>query len=220
MREPMSLSELSNRQRLRTNQTKQFSIPDPIVKDIKPKRRTFYDESLQDMMAKGKSMFSYSGGDYIVDLALCKSDGDINYDSKPTKRKRKRPYYRQSIYHSLLSSPIPIELTQLTARGVKPELQMTIPPIKTHNNEPTNIYRHNAPPPTPQYDETEQLTSRQSQEKSRIYPSTQKLNKGKERYSQFHLPSLNLSVLSRQVPKKLSAKEVRSTLSNYLQNYY
>lgn len=217
MREPLSILALSNRQRLHASSSKQISLPDSSVQTNKPKRWRFYEESLQDMKATGKSVFPHSGSNYIVDVALTASDRDINYDQKPVKRRRKRPLYRQSIYHSYLTVPAPIELPNITARGRAPEVPVTISPVRMP--EPPSVYQHAAPPPTPQYDESEQ-SSRQSQEKTTNRSFTQKFMKGKERQSQFHLPALNLSVLSRQEPKKLSAKEVRSTLSNYLQNFY
>ncbi|CAF1020287.1 unnamed protein product [Adineta ricciae] len=217
MREPMSILALSNRQRLHVNPPKLIPLPDSFIQSNKAKRWRFYEESLQDMKATGKSVFPHSGGNYIVDFSLTASDRDINYDQKPVKRRRKRPIYRQSIYHSLLTIPAPIELSNISARGRAPEVSMTMPPVRIP--EPPSVYQHNAPPPTPQNDESEQ-SSRQSQDKSTVRPFAQKLMKGKERQSQFHLPALNLSVLSRQEPKKLSAKEVRSTLSNYLQNFY
>ncbi|CAF0757427.1 unnamed protein product [Rotaria sp. Silwood1] len=229
MREPMTLYEQSNvfhkinRQRLLLDHTARHppvysSLTNVDDHDLELKNLSFDVYTSQHLVTTGKSILPYSGRHHLDEILLPVIDKDIHRDENQRRRKKKRPSYRKSLYHPTSSNSTQVDLTQLTARGTKPELQ-TIIPIACDDDIIANSQRHYAPPPSPSDDEIERLLYKLEAINQSRSPSQQSI-KDKEGYIPFRLPKLHRPVQFRRTLTNSSPKDIRSTLSNYLQKYY
>ncbi|CAF0730536.1 unnamed protein product [Rotaria sordida] len=229
MREPMTLFEQSNvfhkinRQRLPFDQTVRHppvysSLNNVDDHDLELKTLSFDVYTSKHLVTTGKSILPYSGRHHLDEILLPAIEKDIHRDENQRRGKKKRPSYRKSLYHSTLSSSTQVDLTQLTARGTKPEIQ-TIIPIANDDDTIGNYQRHYAPPPSPSDDEIERLLYKLEAVNQSRSPSQQSI-KEKEGYIPFRLPTLYRPAQSRRTWINSSPKDVRSTLSNYLGKYY
>lgn len=140
-------------------------------------------------------------------------------ETRPVKNK-KRPSYRKSLFHPETSSTVVSQgFTELTTRGTRTELKVTLP-IVNDDDSLIPIRRHYAPPPSPSDDEIERFLTELQEKNSPSRISSPPSSIDKEDYVPFRLPALNKSARLRQTPDKPPNKNIRSTLSNYLQKYY
>lgn len=223
MREPMTLLEQSQRQHLYLGRAIRYPPIYPFPKNanaayIKSKIHSIEDPAIQHIVATGKSIFPYSGRNHLDELPSLSTEKDINHDENQGRRKRKRRSYRKSTYHSSSSNSTQVELPQLTARGTKPDYRTGIS-ISRSDYSVVNLQQHLAPPPSPSNDQIERVLH-EPQEKTQSRLPSQKLFKEKQPHASFPLPALKISSLSHRTPTTLSPKEVRSILSEYLQQYY
>ncbi|CAF0944926.1 unnamed protein product [Adineta steineri] len=225
MRETMTLLEQSNRQRLLYDRTIRhppvyiFSN-DTDTNDVKPKFRSLYDDSIQDMVATGKSMLPNVGRNHFVEISISSSDKNPTSDENHTRPRRKRPSYRKSKYHAYSPNPSQAELALLTARGTRPEYRTPVPmPIVRQHEDVKHSQRPHVPPPSPSYEQMERVFI-DAKDKNQSQTPIPKSNIKKNQPVTFRLPPLSLSPLSRRTPTNISTKEVRLNLSNYLQNCY
>jgi hypothetical protein len=225
MRESMTLLEQShafkkfNRQHFVVDRTVRHppvysSLNNVHDSDIGLKTLSFDVYTTKHLVTTGKSILPSSGYNHVNELIL--PPADIN--TKYRRRKKKRPSYRQSLYHSDSSNSAQADLAQLTARGMKREVQVIIPTV---NDDDTvvNFQRDHAPPPSPSDDEIERLLY-QLQDRNQSRPPSRQSPLEKEGYIPFRLPKLRRSVRPHRTPMNSPSKDIRSTLSNYLQRYY
>ncbi|CAF2527872.1 unnamed protein product [Rotaria sp. Silwood2] len=229
MREPMTLLEQSNafhkinRQRLPFDQTTRNPVVNASLTnvddhDLELRNLSFDVYTSKHLVTTGKSVLPYCGRHHLDEILLPVIEKDIHRDENQRRRKKKRPSYRKSLYHSSSPNATQVDLTQLTARGTKTELQ-TIIPIVNDDDTVVNAQRHYAPPPSPSDDEIERLLYKLETVNQSRSPSQQSI-KDKEGYIPFRLPTLYETVQSRRTLTNSSPKDIRSTLSNYLRKYY
>ena len=230
MREPISLFEQSNaykksnRQRLLIDQTAQR--PRPVRSsfsrvhddELELKHLSFDVYTNQHLLTSGKPTLPSGRRQRWDEIVLPSIEKDFNRDNNPTQRVRRRPAYRKSLYHSETASTFPEVQPQLTTRGTRTEIQITIPLIR--DDETVFSYqRHHAPPPSPSDNEIERLLT-ELQDRNPSRPSSRQSPVDREDYVPFRLPALNQSARTRRTSTKSPCKNIRSTLSNYLQKYY
>jgi hypothetical protein len=131
----------------------------------------------------------------------------IDKDDNHHQHQKKRISYRTSVYHSKPSNSTEINLSQLTARGIKPVVLTTI----RDDDTVYNLQRHHAPPPSPSDDQIERLFF----ELNRAEQTTPQLSLDRDGYIPYRLPALNQSARRRQTKFNIPSKEIKSTLSNY-----
>jgi len=137
-----------------------------------------------------------------------------NQDGNHRRRQRRRPFYRKSLFHTYSSMSTQADLEQITARGIKAESRTTLQtcPDNASDNESTDMPRYRlVPPPSPSDSELERVFY-QTSSHSLLQPTP--VDRGDEEDIPFRLPLL------RRARKNPSPKDIRSTLSNYLQRYY
>jgi hypothetical protein len=230
MRGPMSLFDQvnafnrTNRQRLLIDRTVQqrppvYSSLNRIVDDNRElKTRSFDVYTSKHLATNRNSVLSYCDRTHLDEFLLPSIARDINEDENRRRRKRKRPFYRKSLFHSYSSNSTQADLVQLTARGLKPESHITIPIIPVDDTVDNDEFHH-APPPSPSDNEIERLLHKlQDEDQSRV--SSRQSPIEKEGYIPFRLPLLHQSSQYRHTPTPSPPKDIRSTLSNYLQRYY
>jgi hypothetical protein len=230
MREPLSLLEQSNtykksnRQRMLIDHTARN--PRPIYSsfsrvnddEIELKNMSF-DVYTHKHLLNGSKPKPPSGRRQRFDeIVLPSIEKDLNRDREPTQRVKRRPAYRKSLYHSETTNAFTQAQPQLTTRGTRTEIQITIPIIR--DDETVDSFRrHHAPPPSPSDDAIERfLTELQDRNPSRS--SSRQSPVERDDYVPFRLPALNQSARTRRTSTKSPCKNIRSTLSNYLQKYY
>ena len=149
-------------------------------------------------------------------------DKNLLRDETRAVKNKKRPSYRKSLFHPETSSTVVSQgFTELTTRGTRTELKVTLP-MMTDDDSLQPIHRHYAPPPSPSDDEIERFLT-ELQEKtspSRISSPPSSSSVDNEDYVPFRLPALQKSARVRHTPEQPPYKNIRSTLSNYLQKYY
>lgn len=234
MREPMSISDQvnafnkSNHQRLVISRTMRqrrpvyssFNTVHGDEDDIELKTLSFDVYTNKHLVASGKSILPYPENTRLDKLLLPSINKDINNDENRRRRKRRRPAYRKSLFHSYSFNSTEADLASLTARGTKPETQITIttPTIKDDDTI-VSFQRHHAPPPSPSDDEIERLLY-ELQDRNQSRSPTRQSPIEKEGYIPFRLPVLNHSPKFGRSSSNSPSKDIRSTLSNYLQKYY
>ena len=231
MREPMSLCDQvnafnkTNRQRLIIDRTVRqrpsavYSSLNRIVDDNRElKIRSLDVYTSNHLVTNTRSVLSYSDRSHLDELLLPSIARDVNEDENRRRRRRKRPFYRKSLFHSYSTNSTQVDLAQLTARGLKPESHITIPIIQ-ENDSVDNDESHHAPPPSPSDNEIERLLY-ELQDKDQSRPASRLSPVEKEGYIPFRLPLLHQSSRYRRTPTPSPPKDIRSTLSNYLQRYY
>ena len=136
----------------------------------------------------------------------------IDKDDQRRRQRIKRPIYRTSLYHAATSSFTQIELTPLTTRGKKPDAVIPIRDDQTM----VNFYRHLAPPPSPSDDQVERILSQltRTQQTTPIPPVVTDGN------VPYRLPALSQSVTQTRSAMNIPPKDIKSSLSTYLQRYY
>ena len=227
MREPLSLFEQSsaykksNRQRLLIDHSARNSRPiyssfSRVNDDeIELKHLSFDVYTHKHLLNDSKSKLPSGRRQRFDGMVLPSLEKDFNRDREPTQRVKRRPAYRKSLYHSDTTSAFTPAQPQLTTRGTRTEIQITIPIIRDDETV-VSFRRHHAPPPSPSDDEIERLLT-ELQERS---PSPRQSPIEREDYVPFRLPALNQSARTRRTSTKSPCKNIRSTLSNYLQKYY
>lgn len=136
----------------------------------------------------------------------------IDKDDQRTRKKIKRPIYRTSAFHSNTSSCTNIDLAALTARGKKPD---AIIPLRDDQTI-VNFQRQHAPPPSPSDDQVERILSQLNRTRQSS-PQPSVVTDGNVPY---RLPALSQSVIQTRSVMNIPPKDVKSTLSTYLQTYY
>ncbi len=230
MREPMTLFDQGNvfnrlnRQRLIIDQTARQRAPvysslshvDDDHEELKSLSLGVY--ATKHLVTAGKAILPYSERARLDELLLPSLNKNICSDENRPRRKRKRPSYRKSLFHTYSSTSTQANFTQLTARGIKPEPQ-TIAPMIRDDDTVDSFQRNQAPPPSPSDDEIERLLyglhdMNQSYSFSRQSPIE------KEGYIPFRLPILHRSPRVHRSVSISRSQDIRSTLSNYHQKYY
>lgn len=180
--------------------------------DEELKTLSFDVYTTKHLTATGKSILPYSERTRLDKLLLPSINKDTGNDENRRRRRRKRPSYRKSLFHSYSSNSTQADLAQLTARGTRPEPQVIMPTIRDDDTV-VSFQRHHAPPPSPSDDAIQRLLY-ELQERNQSRPPSRQSPVEKEGYIPFRLPILSRS--STDSPPK----DIRSTLSNYLQKYY
>jgi hypothetical protein len=228
MRELMTLFEQSNafnksnRQRLLIDQTLRHPPVNSSLNNVEDngvelKTLSFDVYTSKHLVTTGKSILPYCGPSRLEELLSPSTDKNISRDENRRRRKKKRPSYRKSLFHSYSSNSTQADLAELTARGTKPESQ--IMPIIKDDETVVSFQRHYDPPPSPSDDELGRLLCA-LKDGNQSRPPSQQSPVEKEGYVPFRLPALNRSARFRRTPTNLPVKDIRSTLSNYLRRYY
>ena len=186
--------------------------------NVELKTLSFDVYTTKHLVASGKSILPYSEHTRLDEILLPSINKDISRDENRRRRKRKRPPYRKSLFHAYSSITTEVDLAQLTAHGTKPESQTTTPMIKDDDTV-VSFQRHYAPPPSPSDDEVERILY-ELQDRNQSRPPTRQSPIEKDGYIPFRLPVLNRSPQFRRASTNSPSKDIRSTLSNYLQRYY
>lgn len=220
-----NLHKKSNRQRLLIEQT---SVRYPVVystvnqfenNDLTLKNLSFDVYTHKHLINAGKTSFPSGRKKRIDEYFLPSIDKNIlREEIRPVKNK-KRPSYRKSLFHPDTLSNVSQGFSELTTRGTRTELKVTLP-IVTDDDSFLPIRRHYAPPPSPSDDEIERFLTELQEKNSPSRISSPPSTTDKEDYVPFRLPALHKSAHFRPTPEKASSKNIRSTLSNYLQKYY
>ena len=230
MREPMTLFEQANlykktnRQRLLIDQT---AIRYPPVhstsnhidnNDLALKNLSFDVYTHKHLLNAAKPPLLSGRQKRFDDFFFPSIDKDFLRDENRPVRNKKRPSYRKSLFHPESSSTISQGFTELTTRGTRTELKITLP-ILGDDESTMNLRRDHVPPPSPSDEEIERfLTALQEKNTPTIVSPTSSVEK--EEYVPFRLPALQKSARVRRTPDKSPYINIRSTLSNYLQKYY
>lgn len=225
MREPMSLLEQVNT--FQKNNYRQHLIFERPARKRLPvyssmhhinddnselKVRSFDVYTRKHLVTNRTTILPYSERNRLDEVLLPSIDRDLNHDESHHRRQRRRPFYRKSLFHTYSSMSTQADLEQITARGFKPESRIVVPtcPENDDDNESTDIPGyHHVPPPSPSDNEIQRLFFR-PQSRSPVQQPTL----DHEEDIPFRLPVLRCSRLNS------SSKNIRSTLSNYLQRYY
>lgn len=230
MRESMTLLEQSNVFSKSNHQRAQFDrIPQhPRVystthgiddHDVELKALSFDVYTNKHLITTGKAILPYPERSRLDEIILPAIEKNTTREEVPHRRRRKRPSYRRSLFHpNTPSNATPVDGIQVTARGMKPDYQITIP--TSSEEDMNNNYRsHYAPPPSPSDDQLERLIY-ELQDMNQTRSQSQQSIIEKEGYIPFRLPALGRPNRYRQRAKHIPPKDIRSTLSNYLQRYY
>ena len=211
----------SNRQRLLVNQTPRNPPPSNSSlnndSSLDLKTLSFDVYSSKHLVTTGRSILPYDGQNRLDEILLPSINKNINRDENRRRRKRKRPSYRKSLFHSYTPNSTQVDLAQITARGTRPESQIKTPIVK--DDDTVVSFQRYDPPPSPSDDEIGRILF-QIQDKNQSRPPTRQSPIEKEGYVPFRLPELHRSARFRRTPLNLPCKDIRSTLSNYLQRYY
>lgn len=202
------------RQRRRVDSSFNNTVDD----NIELKTRSINVYASNHLVTNGKLILPGSERNRLGQLLLPSIYKDTNDNENYQPRKRKSPLYRKSLFHFYSPKSTPIDLSQLTARGIKRETHTTTPIIKDNDSE-VNVQRHHVPPPTPSDTDLERssyelLDVNQSRLSMRQSPIE---NEG---YIPFRLPVLQRTSQFSRISTNSSSKDIRSTLSNYLQRFY
>lgn len=233
MPEPMTLLEQvnifkkSNRQHLIVDRTiRQRSPPRAVYssfnqidnENIELKTLSIDVYTSKHLINKTKSTLSPYERNRLGKLLLPSIDKESSSNENHRRRKKKRPSYRQSLYHSHSPHSTEVDLAQINARGIKPELHVVIP-ICRDDETIVSYQRDHVPPPSPSDDDIDRLVS-DIQDRDPSYSPSVQSPMEKEGFVPFRLPTLRQSARFRRTPVRLPVKDVRSTLSNYLRKYY
>lgn len=230
MREPISLLDQvntfnkSNRQHfilertIRQRPPVYSSLNHTVDDENELKIRSLNVYTRKHLTTNRKTVLPYSERTRLDELLLPAIDRDLNHEENRHRRKRRRPFYRKSLFHNYSSTSTQIDLAQITARGLKPESQTSSHNLfddddDDDNNTKDNYDYHHVPPPSPSDNQIERLLS-QFQHKNPSRSPSRQSSVDKEEAIPFRLPVL------RRTPTNYSPHNVRSTLSNYLQRYY
>lgn len=168
-----------------------------------------------------KSTLSPSERTRLGKLLLPSIGKDMNSDENYRCRKKRRPSYRQSLYHSRTPNSNETDLAEINARGTKPELHVMVPTCRDDETV-ISAQRDEVPPPSPS-DEIDRLFRNpydQNASRSPSPPPPPLPSVEKEGYIPYRLPKLRQSARFRRTPNQTPGKDIRSTLSNYLRRYY
>ena len=227
MPEPMTILEQvnafkrSNRQHLIIDRTFRRPPPPPVYssfnhidnENIELKTLSVDVYASKHLVNKNKSTLSPSERNRLGKLLLPSMDKTDEIHHR--RRKKKRPSYHKSLYHPHSPHSTETDLTQINARGMKPELHVVIP-VCPDDDTVISFQRDHVPPPSPSDDELDRLIN-DLQDRA-LSPSPSPVEK--EGYVPFRLPTLRQSARFRRTPIRLPVKDIRSTLSNYLRRYY
>ena len=202
MRESMTLIEQANIFNKTNHQNFYLDRVSP-KKDLL-KTLSFDVYSSRHLISNAKQITNRRTDEYTLPL--------IDKDQNRTRKQIKRPSYRTSVYHSNAANSSHLDLSLITARGTKPEL---LTPIKD-NDTVINLKRHHAPPPSPSDDQLERLLVELNQTRQ----SSPRLSQEKDGYIPYRLPALTQSARRTRTDCTVLSKDVKSTLSSYLQKFY
>ena len=229
MREPLTLFEQSNifkklnRQRLppdyiARNPFIYSSLNNVDDTNVDLKSLSFDVYTSKYLPTTGKTILPYSRRHRLDEILLPAIEKDINRQENHRARKKKPPSYCKSLLHLQQTNSTQADLTHLTARGTKPDTQIAIPIVKDDETV-VNFQSHHAPPPSPSDDEIERLLYDLEDGHLSPLPSWQSTLQ-KEGLVPFRLPALNRYDRRRHKPVNALPKDVRTTLSDFLQKYY
>jgi hypothetical protein len=170
------------------------------------------------LVTNGKSIFPPLEQSRLGELLLPSYHKDMNCNQNYQRRKRKRPAYRKSLFHLYSPRSTEIDLSQLTARRIKPETRIISPVIKDNYTQ-VRVQHHYAPPPSPS-DAEMQRSFYLVEDPNQSHSFSPQSPIETEGYIPFRLPVLYRSSQFSRTSTNSSFKDIRSTLSNYLQKFY
>lgn len=231
MREPMTLFEQSNlhrktnRQRLLIEQTalRYPTVSSPLTHlsndNLALKNLSFDVYTHQHLHNAAKPPFPSARQKRYEDLLLPSIEKNVvREDNRPVKNK-KRPSYRKSLFHPDASSVVSQGFAELTTRGTRTELKVTLP-VFQHEESMLPVHHDYAPPPSPSDDEIERFLTELQERSPPSRTSSPPSSVDKDDFVPFRLPALHKSAHTRRALEMPHYKNIRSTLSNYLQKYY
>ena len=226
MRGPMALYEQSNAYKKSNHLYKLTDRPKHKVPPVYASLNRFesstaalqslsFYAATQKHPLRTKPVLASSGSNQSDAFLLASMDKHMSQDGTYRQRRRKRPSFRQSIYHSDPSNSVPFDATHLNARGLKPESHRSIS-IFNPNDLAASFHSHHAPPPSPSDDAIERLLDELRQ--TNVSPvSSHRSSLEREGYVPFRLPALHPSMRPRHKPVPSSSKD---TKSSSLHKYY
>jgi hypothetical protein len=219
MRDSITLLEHVNvyqqftRQRLLTNQSKHalphYSTSRHLIdNELQLKNLSCNVYTSQHLMPSRASVVPATSCRHCNQFILPSIDKHVHRDRNLVQTRPRRLSYRQSLYHSELSKILPEDLGDLTTRGIRKELRITIPMAKSDDID-ENCRQQCAPPPSP-VDVHVRSSSRSSSQQSPVDNVP------------YRLPARSRAhrVQCVSTSKTPVDKTIRSTLSTYLEKYY
>ena len=170
------------------------------------------------LVTNGRSIFPASESSRLDQILSPSYHQDLNCNQNYQRRKKKRPAYLKSLFHLYSPRSTEVDLSQLTARRIKPESRSVSPANKDYTAE-TCSQRNYAPPPSPS-DAEMQRSFYFVHDHNQSRPSSPQSPIETEGYVPFRLPVLTQSSRFRRTSTNSSFKDIRSTLSNYYQKFY
>ena len=167
------------------------------------------------LVTNGRSIFPSSEPSRLDQILSPSYHKDLNCNQNYQRRKKKRPAYIKSLFHLYSPRSTEVDLSQLTARRIKPESRTITPANKDYAAE-ISSHRNYAPPPSPSDAEIQRsfyFMQDPNQSRSSSPQST-------EGYIPFRLPVLTQSSQFSHTSTNASFKDIRSTLSHYYQKFY
>ena len=231
MPEPMSFLEQTNNYQKPTRVKVLF---DPSMRQtlaFSPLSRT---ESYQDLQLKNLSISVYTNKHLLPSVKpLLTSARYKRYDELvlPKLNRERTSMARLERQSSILKSSKSSEKKKkisnlhadppLLTRVKKTQNPVTLP-IFRDNETVSSFQRHHDPPPSPSDDEIDRLLAEIQDRKLTITSLSTHSSKssGNDGFVPFRLPALKRSAFAHRSPIKSPCKNIRSTLSNYLQKYY
>ncbi|UJR10282.1 hypothetical protein I4U23_014489 [Adineta vaga] len=141
----------------------------------------------------------------------------ITKDEYQYQRKTKRPTYRTSVYHSLVSNVTPVDLPVINSHRPKPKLFTIL-----RDESFTHFRRRPDPPPTPSddfLDHASAETNRTRQTSPQLYTTDDDYDND-DGFIPYRLPALHQSTKQMRTEKYLTRQHPKTVLSDYYQTLY